>query len=516
MPMTHRTSPSTPSTRRLPARVLGLLAMTLPLVACAQSEAPTTPAQPAAAVQAAPAPQLVSGLPDFTQLVDRVGPGVVKVETIIGARRNPRMANGGPDMDQMPEFFRRFFGPDFPMPGQQGPDNGPRGRGMGSGFIISADGYVLTNHHVIDGADTVTVKLSDRREFTAKVVGSDAQYDVALLKIDGKNLPTVRVGDSNTLKAGQWVVAIGSPFGLEHSVTAGIVSALGRNTGGQEQRYVPFIQTDVAINQGNSGGPLLNTRGEVVGINSQIFSASGGYMGISFAIPIDLAMNAVDQIKKTGKVSRGQLGVMVGPLTGDAAEGLKLPDSRGALVNQMVPDSSAAKAGIEVGDVIRSVNGTEINDASELPPMIGAMAPGSRVRMGILRDGKPREITVTLTELAEDAARPGNTAAGAEEGRPQVGANALLGLDVAELTAAERRQLGLDANEGVRITGVNSQAAREARLAPGMVVSQVGRTPVGSVAALNRALAGYKKGDVVMLLVRSGGNSAFVAIRAGE
>ena len=505
-------------THRIHKHVFGLLAMTLPLVACAQSTAPSATAEQAVAARPlAPAPQLVSGLPDFTQLVDQVGPGVVKVDTVIGARRNPRMANG-PDMDQMPEFFRRFFGPDFQMPGpgQQGPDSGPRGRSMGSGFIISNDGYVLTNHHVIDGAESVKVTLSDRREFTAKVVGSDAQYDVALLKIEGKSLPTVRVGDSNTLKPGQWVVAIGSPFGLDHSVTAGIVSALGRNTGGQEQRYVPFIQTDVAINQGNSGGPLLNTRGEVVGINSQIFSASGGYMGISFAIPIDLAMSAVEQIKKTGKVSRGQLGVMVGAVSSDAAEGLKLPDSRGALVNQMVPDSSAAKAGIEVGDVIRTVNGTQINDASELPPMIGAMPPGSRVRMGILRDGKPREITVTLSELAEDAARPGNTASAGDEGKPQVGANALLGLDVADLTAADRRQLGLESGEGVRITGVKSQAAREARLAPGMVVLQVGRIPVGSVAALNRALAGYKKNDVVMLLVRAGENSAFVPIRAGE
>ena len=503
---------------RIHAQMLGLLAMTLPLAACAQTTAPSAPTeQVAAARPQAPAAPLVSGLPDFTQLVDQVGPGVVNVETIIGARRNPRMVNG-PGMDDMPEFFRRFFGPDFQMPGpgQQAPDSGPRGRGMGSGFIISNDGYVLTNHHVIDGAESVKVKLSDRREFTAKVVGSDAQYDVALLKIEGRNLPTVRVGDSNTLKPGQWVVAIGSPFGLDHSVTAGIVSALGRSTGGQEQRYVPFIQTDVAINQGNSGGPLLNTRGEVVGINSQIFSASGGYMGISFAIPIDLAMNAVDQIKKTGKVSRGQLGVMVGAINADAAEGLKLPDGRGALVNQLVPDSAAAKAGIEVGDVIRSVNGTEINSSSDLPPLIGAMAPGSKVRMGILRDGRARDITVTLSELAEDAQGATPAPGAADEAKPQVGANALLGLDVADLTAPERRQLGLGANEGVRITRVNSQAGREAQLAPGMVVLQVGRTPVGSVAALNRELAGYKKGDVVMLLVRAGANSAFVAIRAGD
>ncbi len=501
-------------THRIHTRLFGLLALTLPLAACAQSDAPAPAAQAIAARPATPAPQLVSGLPDFTQLVDQVGPGVVNVETVIGARRNVRMARGQPGMDQMPEFFRRFFGPDFPTPDQQ-PDNGPRGRGMGSGFIISADGYVLTNHHVVDGAETVKVKLGDSREFDAKVVGSDAQYDVALLKIDAKGLPTVRVGDSNTLKPGQWVVAIGSPFGFENSVTAGIVSALGRNTGGQAQRYVPFIQTDVAINQGNSGGPLLNTRGEVVGINSQIFSASGGYMGISFAIPIDLAMNAVEQIKKTGKVSRGQLGVVVEQISALKAQGLGMPDSRGALVNQMVEDSAAAKAGLEIGDVIRSVNGTSIATSSELPPLIGALPPGSKVRLGILRDGKPREITVTLTELAEDAARTANAPDAAGEDKPQVGANALLGLDVADLNATERKQLGLEAGEGVRITRVNGQAAREAGLAPGMVVLQVGRNRVGSVAALNRELAGYKKGDVVMLLASNGSNRQFIALRAG-
>ena len=360
-------------THRIHSQVFGLLAMTLPLVACAQSTAPApAPVEPTAFTRPAePAPQLVSGLPDFTRLVDQVAPGVVNVETTISARRPTQARGGRPDPDQMPEFFKRFFGPDFQMP-QQDPDDAPRGRGMGSGFIISADGYVLTNHHVVDGADTVKVKLSDRREFDAKVVGSDAQYDVALLKIDAKGLPIVRLGDSNTLKPGQWVVAIGSPFGLDHSVTAGIVSATGRSNPYADQRYVPFIQTDVAINQGNSGGPLLNTRGEVVGINSQIFSASGGYMGISFAIPIDLAVSAAEQIKKTGRVSRGQLGVMVGAISADTAQGFKLPDTRGGLVNQMVEGSAAAKAGVEIGDVIRSVNGSEIVSSSDLPPMIGA------------------------------------------------------------------------------------------------------------------------------------------------
>ena len=500
---------------RTRTQAMALLAMPLPLIACAP--APQPPAATAAApTPRAPAAPLVTGLPDFTNLVEQVGPGVVNIETTI-VRSNRQARGAGPSDEEMPEFFRRFFGPDFPMPGQGpgGGDEGPsiRGRGMGSGFIISPDGYVLTNHHVVADAGEVKVKLGDRREFTAKVIGSDQQYDVALLKIEGKNLPTVRVGDSNTLKPGQWVVAIGSPFGLDNSVTAGVVSAVGRSTGGQDQRYVPFIQTDVAINQGNSGGPLLNTRGEVVGINSQIFSASGGYMGISFAIPIDLAMGAVEQIKKTGRVSRGQLGAIVGAITGDVAQGFKLPDSRGALVNELVPGSAAAKAGLEVGDVIRSVNGTAVNTFSDLPPLIGALPPGSKVRLVVLRDGKERELTATLTELAEDAARGETAGAGAEAAKPQAGANALLGLEVMDLTADQRKRSKLDAGEGVSITKVTGQSAREAGLRPGMTILQVGRTPVGSVAALNKALAGYGKGDVVMLLIRLGGNTSFVPIR---
>ncbi len=297
-----------------------------------------------------------------------------------------------PDDDEMPEFFRRFFGPGMPgMPGPQQP-GGRRGVSAGTGFIISTDGYVLTNHHVVDGADEVKVKLSDRREFTAKVVGSDEQSDVALLKIDAKALPALRTGDSRTLKPGQWVVAIGSPFGLDHSVTAGIVSAVGRSNPYANQRYVPFIQTDVAINRGNSGGPLLNTRGEVVGINSQIFSNSGGYMGVSFAIPIDVAMNAVQQLKATGRVSRGQIGVQVQQIDSEQARGLALPDTRGALVADVLAGSPAEKAGIQRMDVIRAIDGVAINQSSDLPPIIGGMAPGTRAKLSVLREGKPRDI----------------------------------------------------------------------------------------------------------------------------
>ncbi|MBB2805425.1 peptidase S1 [Xanthomonas arboricola] len=519
---------------RIRTQMFGLIAMTLPLAACAQQSAPTAKdVVPIAANRSAtPAPQLVAGLPDFTNLVEQVGPGVVNIETTITrkdamARQRRGGQDGGamPGDEQMPEFFRRFFGPDFQMPGgpRQGPgqggddDGGIAGKSMGSGFIISADGYVLTNHHVVDGASEVTVKLTDRREFKAKVVGSDEQFDVALLKIEAKGLPTVRLGDSNTLKPGQWVVAIGSPFGLDHSVTAGIVSATGRSNPYADQRYVPFIQTDVAINQGNSGGPLLNTRGEVVGINSQIFSASGGYMGISFAIPIDLAFSAAEQIKATGHVSRGMLGVAVGPIDSLKAQGLGLPDTRGALVNDIPPGSPAAKAGIEVGDVIRAVNGKPIDVASDLPPMIGLMAPGTKVNLDVLRDGKPRKVAVTLTTLDNPA---GNVAprTAAEDAKPSAPASVeLLGLQVADLTAAERSRLGLEAGEGVRIAAVTGAAARSTQppLSPGLVIARVGRTKVGSVADLNRALSSYKKGDVVMLLVTDGKATSYVALKAG-
>jgi serine protease Do len=453
---------------------------------------------------------MVVGLPDFTNLVDQVGPGVVNVKAQMGGGQNAQADAQAPDEDDIPEFFRRFFGPDMPMPGPQGPQQGPRGVSMGTGFIISGDGYILTNRHVIDGADTVTVRLSDRREFTAKVVGSDEQSDVALLKINATGVPTLRLGDSNKLRPGQWVVAIGSPFGLDHSVTAGIVSAVGRSNPYADQRYVPFIQTDVAINRGNSGGPLLNTRGEVVGINSQIFSNSGGYMGVSFAIPIDVAMSAVKQLKATGRVSRGQIGVAVESITSDKARGLHLPDSRGALINTVAPGSPAEKAGLQPGDVIRSFNGVEINDSSDLPPLVGALPPGTHSKLTVMRDGKPREFDLTLTQLQDGVANampvpgmPGPSAAGT--------ANAL-GLVGQPLDADDRRQLGLKSNEGVGIARVDGLAARDAGLQPGDVVLSVGRTPVDSPAALDRQLRDVKAGDTVMLLVMRGNARQYVAI----
>lgn len=502
--------------------LFGLLVLTTPLAACAQQPtAAPQGASPAAvsSIAQSSAPQIVTGLPDFTQLVEQVGPGVVNIEAKVGARQASREQQM-PDEDDMPEIFRRFFGPGMPG-GPQGPQ-GPQRRGtsMGSGFIISPDGYVLTNHHVVDGADEVTVKLSDRRSFKAKVVGSDEAYDVALLKIDATSLPSLRLGDSNTLKPGQWVVAIGSPFGLDHSVTAGVVSATSRMNPFANQQYVQFIQTDVAINQGNSGGPLLNTRGEVVGINSQIFSASGGYMGISFAIPIDLAVSAAEQLKKTGKVSRSMLGVsMQAEITDAEAKGLNLPDTRGALVAGVQDGSGAAKAGIEPGDVITAFNGQKINSREELPPLVGPLPAGSKATITVIRNGKPRDFTVTLSELDTGALAARSDDDADNAGTPETPASDQLGVQVANIDAPTRQRLGLKAGEGVRITGVSRQLAMDdPRLRPGLIILQVGRTPVGSAAEFARATAGVKKGDVVMLLARDpspGGGSQFLAITVG-
>ncbi|HEV8696008.1 MAG TPA: DegQ family serine endoprotease [Lysobacter sp.] len=498
--------------------VLGVIAATLPAACTAQPPATGVTAPVATTAQAtAPAAPIVTGLPDFTGLVQQVGPAVVNVS----AEAAPRHVSRGqaPDEDEIPEFFRRMLPPGM-FEGPEGPQmpEGPRGRAMGTGFLISSDGYVLTNHHVVDGADTVTIKLTDRREFKAKVVGSDEQSDVALLKIAANNLPALHIGDSGRLKPGQWVVAIGSPFGLDQSVTAGIVSAVGRANPYADQRYVPFIQTDVAINRGNSGGPLLNTSGEVVGINSQIFSNSGGYMGVSFAIPIDVAMNAVEQIKKTGKVSRGQLGVQVQAISADDARGLGLPDASGALVSVVMPDSAAGRAGVERMDVIRAVNGRPVNVSSDLPPLIGGLAPGSKVKLSILREGKPREVEVVLDALDERFAGGASNMPGPDEADQAPAASGRgnpLGLVGKDLSATERQQLGLQSGEGVRLARVGDAAA-EAGLQTGDVILSVGRKSIGNVAALDRELAGVKSGQTVMLLVRRGNATQFVAVTAGE
>jgi len=441
-------------------------------------------------------------LPDFTGLVEKYGSAVVNVQATANPEAQNQDQGQGPDEQDVPEIFRRFFGP---MPQ-------PRGGGtrvsMGSGFIISPDGYVLTNNHVVDGSDHVTVRLSDRRELDAKVVGTDAQYDIALLKLNATDLPVVALGNSKGVKAGQWVVAIGSPFGFDHSVTAGIVSAVGRNFGGADQQYVPFIQTDVPINRGNSGGPLFNLDGQVIGINSQIFSNTGGFMGVSFAIPIDIAMNAVDQLKTSGRVTRGMIGVRIQNVDREQAKALGLPRIGGALVNQVTPGGAADKAGVQLGDVILGFGGHDIVSSADLPPLIGSTKPGSKGDLSVYRDGKTITVPITIGEEPVDkdaiASNRGDSPAGTA-GNP-------LGIVTDELTSDQRKQLGITNGEGVVVTRITGNAARRSALAPGDVILMVARKPVKSVAEFNAALKGAKPGDAVMLLVRRDDQTQFLAL----
>ncbi len=450
------------------------------------------------ALPAAAQPQ--AALPDFTGLVEKSAGAVVNITA--------RKAGGDGDAAQLegeevPEIFRRFFGdPRFGGGQPQLPRERVSG---GSGFIISGDGYILTNHHVVEDADEIVVRLKDRRELRAKIVGSDPQSDIALLKVDSSSLPTVPLGDSNALKPGQWVVAIGSPFTFEYSVTAGIVSAVGRSFS-NEQRYVPFIQTDVAINRGNSGGPLFNLDGEVVGINSQIFSNTGGFMGVSFAIPIEVASSVVRQLKEKGKVSRGSLGVVIQRVGAAEAEAIGLSRIAGALVSDVAAASAAQKAGVKVGDVILSYNGIEIDDSAQLPPLVGSTAPGTRATIAIWRDGKTLSLPLTVGELREDTAIAATTG-------EETASNAGLGLAVRDLSQDERTELELDA-EGVLIEKVTGAEARRAGLQPGDIVLRVGRTAVKAAAEFEALAKQVKAGGSTMLLVRRGDATLFVALRA--
>jgi serine protease Do len=488
---------------RIPLRTLACcVLMGLVTAGCAQAQAPDAQAN-APAAKSAPAPAMAgASLPDFTAIVQKNAPAVVHVEAKYnGQRREPRMQAGMPEDPQL-ELFRRFFGmPMMPSPEEQAHTS------LGSGFILSNDGYILTNNHVVDGADSVTVRLQDRRTLTAKVIGTDPNYDIALLKVDAGGLPAVSIGDSRTLKPGQWVLAIGSPFGLDYTVTQGIVSAVGRNLGSGDQPYTSFIQTDVPINRGNSGGPLFNLQGQVVGINSQIYSNTGGYLGVAFSIPIDVAMNAVQQIKDHGYVTRGQLGVTVRAVDNDIAKALKLDNARGAIVADVADGSGAAKAGIQAGDIILGYDGKPINQAADLPPLVGMTKPGTRVPVEVLRNAKKQTLQVTIGEAPHG--KPG--AKGNDQPAVQSG-SAALGLSVREIDPDTRQQLDLPAGEGVLIGDITGPVAARAGLQPGDVILRVNQQKIGSVAAFHAATRGVKPGDTVLLLVRRDDQTNFVAL----
>jgi serine protease Do len=437
------------------------------------------------------------GLPDFTELVERVGPAVVNIRTSEKARPQQQA-----QMDpQMQEFLRRFGIP-TPRRGQpQQPDDedAPQRRGVGSGFVLAADGVVLTNAHVVDGADEVTVTLTDKREFKAKVLGTDRRSDVAVLKIEATGLPVVKLGDINKLKVGEWVVAIGSPFGFDSTVTAGIVSAKARDTGD----FLPLIQTDVAINPGNSGGPLLNLKGEVVGINSQIYSQSGGFMGISFAIPIDEAMRVANELRASGRVVRGRIGVLPGPVTKEVADAIKLPRAYGALVQRVEPDSPAEKAGLQGGDVVTKFDGKTVERFNELARIVGATKPGAKVTMQVFRNGGFRDLPVTVGELKEQSARGEAPDSTPERVSP-------FGLSLVELSEAQRKELRIKG--GVRIAEADGAAVR-AGLREGDIILSIDNTEVSSLKQAQTLLGKLEKAKVVTMVVRRGDTSNIVLIR---
>lgn len=442
-------------------------------------------------------------LPDFTELAEKWSPTVVNIRTLERGR-----GSSGAEMDpNMEEFFRRFG---IPLPGRPGQPRNPRGgdeepqtRGVGSGFILTPDGFVMTNAHVVEGADEVMVTLTDKREFKARIVGSDKRTDVAVVKIEAAGLPAVKIGDVGRLKVGEWVLAIGSPFGLENTVTAGIVSAKQRDTGD----YLPFIQTDVAINPGNSGGPLLNLRGEVIGINSQIYSRSGGFMGISFAIPIDEAMRVADQLRSSGRVIRGRIGVTIAPVTKEVAESIGLGKPAGALVQGVESGGPAEKAGIEAGDIIVKVDGKAVEKSVDLPRIIGAAKPGSRTTLQLFRRGATKDVNVVVAEFEAD--RPVRRAQ-AEPGSSAPAAKTALGLSVSDLTEAQRRDLKI--RNGVRVDAVEGPAAK-AGLREGDVILALQNTEVADVKQFMSLAARVEKERAVSVMVRRGEFVSYLVIR---
>jgi len=444
-------------------------------------------------------------LPDFTELVERAGPSVVNIRTTERVRSGP---HGLPEMDeQMQEFFKRFG---IPIPNQRrgqprNEEDMPQRRGVGSGFILSANGFVMTNAHVVDGADEVIVTMTDKREFKAKLIGADKRTDVAVLKIEASGLPAVKIGDVGRVKVGEWVIAIGSPFNLDNTVTAGIVSAKARDTG----ELVPFIQTDVAINPGNSGGPLINMRGEVVGINSQIYSQSGGYMGISFAIPIDEAMRVADSLRSTGRVVRGRIGVRIGEVSKEVAEAIGLGKPMGAAVGMVEPGGPAEKAGVEGGDIITKVDGRQIEKFGDLSRVISSIKPGSKATLQVFRRGAYKDLSVIVGEM--EAERASLQADAQSKSAPAQASS--IGLVVSDLSDAQRRELKL--KQGVRVDVAEGAAAR-AGLREGDIILSVGNTEIGSAKQFGVVVGKLEKSKVITMLVRRENTDSFILLKPGH
>ena len=435
-------------------------------------------------------------LPEFTELVDDVSPAVVNIST--RSSQPTSRPQQMPDLQNLPPFFREFFERGVPMPPQE-----REGRSLGSGFIISNDGYVLTNNHVVEGAETVIVRLNDRREFIAEIVGTDPRSDVAVLKLDATDLPVAKIADSDDVKRGQWVVAIGSPFGFDYSVTAGIVSATGRAL--PDESYVPFIQTDVAINPGNSGGPLFNLDGEVVGINSQIFTRSGGFMGLSFAIPMNLAMNVAEQIQEDGVVRRGWLGVLIQEVNRDLALSFGLEKPMGALIAQASSSAPGGKAGIQPGDIIVRFNGKDVERSSDLPPMVGLVRPGTTVPVDVVRQGNRLVIDVTIEQLPE-----ANQVAQVMSSQPK----AILGMTVDDVPESLQSENNLQG--GVLVKEVGDDPAMSAGLRAGDIITQVGGREISEVSDLQNMLDSLPTDRPIPVLVVRGGNSTFLTLRLGR
>jgi serine protease Do len=456
-----------------------------------------------------PAGATTRALPEFTELVAQNGPAVVNISTKQSQSASQSLHGFSiPDLPEdspLQDFFRHFFD-DQGEDGEPGeiPEDNQQARSLGSGFIISVDGYVLTNAHVVEGADEIIVRTSDRREFVATLVGADKRSDIALLKVDAKDLPAVRIGSARDLLVGEWVLAIGSPFGFEHSATAGIVSAKGRSL--PSENYVSFIQTDVAINPGNSGGPLFNLDGEVVGVNSQIYSRTGGFMGLSFAIPIDLVMDVVQQLKTKGRVSRGWLGVLIQDVTRELAPTFGLSQPQGALVAQVLRDSPAIAAGLLPGDVILGYNGKDVLASSALPPLVGATPVGETAKLQVLRKGQRLEVEVKIGELPEDEQLVGVTQ------EPITEESNRLGVVARDLSADQRQQLEVDQG-GVLVETVKEGPAASAGITAGDIILMLDGQSVENLEGFNRILEGIEPGRSVAVLIQRGDGRMFYALR---